>query len=160
MSVWSTIRTWFFENWWPLLQSFLTALVGRTFEWFMEQVNKFLDDSAERLAQKAMEASKEEIKEAESTEDSAEADKHRALANVWKKVAADIKEENLRLKTQLARVFVDQQEEFNARIHELRPDDVFENLATGDVKLKVGGTDLIVPASAFRRKEEHTSAEK
>lgn len=153
MAVWSTIRTCFFENIWPLIQSFPAVVIEKTLEWLSEQVNKFLDDSAAQLAQKARISSQEELEKADQTDDQAEADKHRAVAEVWQKVAADIMEENARIKGQLAKVFEREKAEFVSRIGALQPDDVFDDLSGEKVKLKIGSSNLVVSATILRESD-------
>ena len=159
MTVWNTIRTWFFENVWPLIQSFLNVVIEKTLEWISEQVNQLLDDYAQRFSQKAKDKAVEELKKADQVQDDSEADKHRAVAEVWKKVSADIMEENSRIKGKLADVFLREKAAFAARIESLKPDDVFENLSGKEVKLKIGGTNLIVPVTILRKNKEEEAAD-
>ncbi|MEJ2719313.1 MAG: hypothetical protein P8182_19640 [Deltaproteobacteria bacterium] len=147
MSVWNTIRAWFFENVWPLIQKFLALVIEKTLEWLSEQVNGFLDDSAERLSQRARSRAEDELAKAQDTKDPAEAEKHRAVAAVWQRVAGDIKDENIRIKGRLAEVFTKEKAEFATRIGALKPEDVFEVLSGEEVKLRIDGTDLVVPAT-------------
>jgi hypothetical protein len=120
------------------------------------QVYQLLDDYACRFSQKAKNRAIEELKKADQVQDESEADKHRAIAEVWKKVSADIMEENSRMKGRLADVFLREKVIFATRIGSLKLDEVFENLSGEEVKLKIEGTNLIVPATIIK---EHKKVE-
>jgi DNA-binding NtrC family response regulator len=158
MSVWTTVRTWFFENAWPVIQTLLEAVVERAMAWLAGRVAGILDESAAGLSQKAIDNANAELEKAEKSVSESETQQHQAVATVWRQVAEDILKENDRIKRSLADILAEERSVVTSRITTIQPDDLFEDLSSEQVRLKLNGIDLFIPATVMSKPTDESKA--
>jgi DNA-binding NtrC family response regulator len=158
MSVWTTVRTWFFENAWPVIQTLLEAVVERAMAWLAGRVAGILDESAAGLSQKAIDNANAELEKAEKSASESETQQHQAVATVWRQVAEDILKENDRIKRSLADILAEERSVVTSRITTIQPDDLFEDLSSEQVRLKLNGIDLFIPATVMSKQTDESKA--
>ena len=141
----TSVWPWIVENIWPAIRIMLIDIFAQVlnrirsafFEWFNRRKNKEEAASkeaaeAEKMAQRAATAS--------------EAEKHRAVAQVWRQVAEQFRQQNEELKAKLSEVLDGAKADFCGELDAMDIKNVIQECDDGTLKLHGSGATLALPA--------------
>jgi len=112
---------WFRDVVWPLIKEEVVAAVQAVIHDLVEQLREFLNDRSRRReedARKRAAAAEQQAKAASST---AEMEKYKAIAGVWRQVADELRQDNEQLKQQLETLAKEAEKSVSRQIERLKP---------------------------------------
>jgi phage-related tail protein len=140
-----TVWPWFIENIWPEIQKHILDIFGHAArsakDAACEWINKRKRAQEEGAQRKAAEA-EQRAKDAHSE---SEADKHRAVAQVWREVAEQLRQENEDLKAKLDEILKQSMSDVSNEITAMELKDIIEEGDDSSLKLKGSETVLRLP---------------
>lgn len=142
---------WIVENVWPLLEEKIieifikvaTSFQGRLEEWF-ENSNRAKADIAQKKAEEAKAKSN-------SASSDAEAEKQRVIAEVWRQVAEQFRQENAGLKIELDEVTRKSAADFRNALGGLEVENLIEEGEDALLRLQGSQTVLRLPSLTFKK---------
>lgn len=141
-----TVWPWIVENVWPEIQRHIVDIVERAirrardamYEW-MEKRNSAQEKSFQTKASEAEEM-------ARNADTDADAKEHRAIAQVWRKVAEGFRQENEALKAKLDDALKKSASDFKDEMRSMNIKDIIEEGDDACLKLRGAGTLPGLPA--------------
>ena len=142
----NAVWPWVVENIWPEIHKLLTGIFVQVldrlrsafFEWFNNR-QKNQEETARKEAAQAEEM-------AHNSASASEAEKHRAVAQVWRQVAEQFRQQNEELKAKLSEVLDGAKANFNGKLDAMDIKNVIQECDDGTLKLLGSGTTLALPA--------------
>jgi len=135
--------SWFKEVAWPFIRKHLKDLIIFVLDLFKEKFKKWASEQVEKRTQSANKKADEFAQKAKSAQTPEDAEKFRALAQVWREVAEQFRQENEALKMKLDEISQEVQREAFEKTNNL---DVDLDFSAEKPKLMMGDASYDLPA--------------
>jgi hypothetical protein len=134
--IYQKMLEWFVKMAWPQIQKLLEAAVVGVVEWMINEVTWLLKNRTMRQNDYAKSKEEDELKKARGAKTADEELLHRKMAEMWRQVADNFREENERLKNDLDILSKNTMEKAKKNVEGLNAGDVFEFKNDETVQLK------------------------
>jgi len=151
MAVWQWVKEvtvkvfwpWFKEVAWPLIRKHLKGLITFSLDLFKEKFKKWASEQAKKRTKSANQKADEFAQKAKAAQTHEDAEKFRAVAQIWREVAEQLRQENEALKMKLDELSQEVQREALEKTNNL---DVDLDFSAEKPKLMMGDTSYDLPA--------------
>jgi len=123
----NTIWPWVRKNLWPVIQKAIVHIFVLILQNLVQKVFSYFKERKATQAEEALKKAAEAEARARNAESDIEAEKHRAVANVWRQVADDFTKEDKNLLDKLYSFANDAAEDFEHQVEGLKSDKAFDN---------------------------------
>jgi F0F1-type ATP synthase membrane subunit b/b' len=134
---------WFLKNIWPLIVKALIAFLTKRIEELSRFAEEAVHGNYQARTAKAEESATEAERRATEATSEAEREKQEAIAQVWRTVAEQFRDDNERLRRQLAELESVQQEALESDMQSMTP---MLDANGSEISLAFGGLRTALPA--------------
>jgi len=138
MDILKPIFKWFVEKVWPLIQKLIIAAIVDLVYWIYIEVKNLIKMRFTRQEDFAKSRAEDEIINAKNAKTEDEARNHYRMAEMWRQVSDNYREENERLKNDLDKLMREAISKAQSNVLKLKVDDVFDLRDENTLYLKDG----------------------
>lgn len=154
--IFQEIFKWFVKMVWPQIQKLLIAYIIDFFEWGFAEIKNSIQNRNKRQEDFAKNKVEDELLQAQAARTSDEAEMHMKMAEMWRLVADNLREENEILKNDLERIKDKVINRATDNVQQLKVDEVFELKDDKTVKLKEMRPIALLEAGSESNIEKNT----